>query len=238
VFRRSLDSYSGCVLVTKPGYERTVTHTHDIPDQCTIFEFKNDFYSALLEQYGQLPFFRDNDLHSALLRSQPGLEYLHYFIVRRVLEQQAVKLEIDNLVVDIIDGVLPGITDYKPDLRIDARLKKNHLLTIELAKEYMAANYANDISLDGIAKYCHVSPFHFSRIFKLLTNHSPHRYLLSVRLQHAQLLLKSSALAVADIAYSSGFNSPEHFSAAFRQQFRYSPALYRGKYRMAPPSGF
>ncbi len=33
VFRRVLDSYNGTVLVTKPGYEHTVTHTHTVPDQ-------------------------------------------------------------------------------------------------------------------------------------------------------------------------------------------------------------
>jgi AraC family transcriptional regulator len=52
VFRHSLDSYNGCVLITKPGYERTVTHTHTVPDECTIFDFKTDFYRELLEQYG------------------------------------------------------------------------------------------------------------------------------------------------------------------------------------------
>ena len=38
VFRHSLDSYNGCVLISKPGYERTVTHAHTIPDECTIFD--------------------------------------------------------------------------------------------------------------------------------------------------------------------------------------------------------
>src|SRR5213596_2476352 len=63
VFRQSLDSYSGCVLVTKPGYERTVTHIHEVPDECSIFDFTADFYKKLTDQYGSLKFFRDNDLH-------------------------------------------------------------------------------------------------------------------------------------------------------------------------------
>lgn len=234
VFRRSLDSYSGCVLVTKPGYERTVTHTHTVPDQCTIFDFKPDFFGALLEQYGNLSFFTSNDLHSTLVKTTATTEFLHYHILRLVVTRQAAKLEADHLVMEVIEKVLTGITDYKPDHRIDARLKKNHLLTIERAKEYIGENFFQDISLSEIAQYSYVSPFHFSRIFKTFTGYSPHQYLLGIRLQHADLLLRSTSLPMADIAFSSGFNSVEHFTAAFRQQYGLPPARYRlGKSQFA-----
>src|SRR6478735_2527026 len=82
VFRHSLDSYSGCVLVTKPGYQRTVTHTHTIPDECTILDFKSDFYrEELLEHYGNSKFFRNNDLHSTLIQTNKEAEILHFFIL-------------------------------------------------------------------------------------------------------------------------------------------------------------
>lgn len=227
VFRHSLDSYSGCVLVTKPGYERTVTHTHAVPDECTIFDFKNDFYKELLEQYGNLKFFRDNDLHSTLVKTSAETEFLHFHILRRILTNSAGKLETDNLVMDIIEKILLSITDYQPDLKISAKLKRNHLLTIERAKEYITGHFADDISLAEIAGYCFVSPFHFSRIFKTFTSYSPHRFLLFIRLKHAELLLKDTSLPVADIAFSSGFNSIEHFTSAFRQQYHHPPATYR-----------
>src|ERR1700749_426271 len=66
VFRRSLDSYTGCVLITKPEFERTVTHAHAIPDECTMFDFKTSFYKELLEQYGNCKFFQDIDTHSTI----------------------------------------------------------------------------------------------------------------------------------------------------------------------------
>jgi AraC-like DNA-binding protein len=227
IFRHSLDSYSGCVLVTKPGYERTVTHTHTVPDECTIFDFKQDFYPALLEQYGYLDFFRDNDLHSTLVKTNAETEFLHYYILRLVLTKQASKLETDSMVMSVIEKTLAGITDYAPDKKINDRLKKNHLLTIERAKEYITGNFTTDISLEEIARYCYVSPFHFSRIFKTFTSYSPHRFLLSIRLQHAELLLNTTSLPVADIAFSSGFNSIEYFTAAFRQQYHCPPSKYR-----------
>lgn len=228
VFRRSLDSYTGCVLVTKPHYERTVTHTHDVPDECTIFEFKNDFFAALLEVYGALPFFRDNDWHSTLIKTSAETEFLHFHIIKRVLTKTGSKLQIDNAVIEVIEKVLSNITDYKPDLKINPRLKKNHLITLERAKEYLADHFTEDISLLQIATHCYISPFHFSRLFKTFTSVSPHQYLLTLRLKNAEWLLRNTAQPMADIAFTSGFNSVEHFTAAFKQKYNCPPAAYRG----------
>ena len=227
VFRHSLDSYSGCVLITKPGYERTVTHIHEVPDECSIFDFTADFYKELTDQYGSLKFFRDNDLHSTLVKTNAETEFLHFHIIRLILDKSGSKLEIDNHVMDVVERILTNITDYTPDHRINAKLKKNHLITIERAKEYITNHFTDDISLTEIARYCYVSPFHFSRIFKTFTNSSPHQFLLLIRLQHAKMLLLDTARPVADIAFSSGFNSIEYFSAAFRQQYKYAPAKFR-----------
>jgi transcriptional regulator GlxA family with amidase domain len=234
VFRHSLDSYNGCILITKPGYERTVTHAHAVPDECTIFEFKNDFYPELLQRYNNTRFFQDNDLHSTLIRTNTETEFLHFFIAQLVLQRSGSKLQIDHLVMELIDKILGAVTDYIPDAKINARLKKNHLTTIERAKEYITGNFTQDISLMEIAAYCYVSPFHFSRIFKTFTSCSPHQFLLSIRLQHAAMLLRNTTITVADIAFSSGFNSIEHFTSAFRQQYKYPPA----KFRTAKAAGY
>jgi AraC-like DNA-binding protein len=227
VFRHSLDSYNGCVLVTKPGYERTVTHTHTVPDECTIFDFKMDFYRELLEQYGGMHFFTSNDLHSTLVKTNTETEFLHFHILRLILGKQGSKLEIDNCVMSVVEKILANITDYKPDDRINTRLKKNHLLTIERAKEYIVEHFTEDISLATIAEYSYTSPFHFSRIFKTFTSFSPHQFLLSIRLQQAALLLRNTNLPIADIAFSSGFNSIEYFTTVFRQQYKSPPGRFR-----------
>jgi len=227
VFRRSLDSYNGCILITKPGYERTVTHAHAVPDECTIFAFRKSFYRELQQRYAHTKFFSDNDLHSTLLRTNMETEFLHFTIMQLVLQRSGSKLQIDQLVMQVIDKVLGTITDYTPDARIHDRLKKQHLTTIERAKDYITGNFTQDISLMEIASYCYVSPFHFSRIFKTFTAVSPHQYLLSIRLQHAAMLLGNTPMTVGDVAFSSGFNSIEYFTTAFRQQYKCPPAKYR-----------
>lgn len=227
VFRHSLDSYNGCILITKPFYERTVTHSHAVPDECTILEFRNDFYMQIQERYPHSKFFTDNDLHSTLLRTNMETEFLHFMVTQLALQRSGSKLQIDQLVMQVIDKVLGAVTDYEPDERIHAKLKKNHLTTIERAKEYITGNFTQDISLMEIAAYCYVSPFHFSRIFKTFTSCSPHQYLLSIRLQHAAMLLGNTQMTVGNVAFTSGFNSIEYFTAAFRQQYKCPPAKFR-----------
>ena len=227
VFRHSLDSYTGCVLVTRPGYERTVTHIHEVPDECTIFEFKPDFYHEVLEQYPSIKFLHNNDLHSTLVKINPETEYLHYHAMNLIMSGTATRLEMDSLVMNLIETVLSKISDYKPDLNVAARLKKNHLVTIEKAKLYITQHYTSDISLAEIASHCCMSPFHFSRVFKTLTTYSPHQFLLLVRLKSAEVMLRDTTLPVTDVAFASGFNSIEHFSAAFRNRFTFAPVRYR-----------
>jgi AraC family transcriptional regulator len=226
VFRHELDSYTGSILITKPGYEHTVTHVHTVPDECTIFEFKESFYKELKEHYPGLDFFTNNDLHSTLLRSGPGLEFLHFYIMQLLVQRSATKLQVDNMVMDMTGKVLASITDYKPD-GIDLALKKNHLATIERAKEYITEHFTWDISMAEIAAHCYVSPFHFSRIFKTFTSTSPYQFLQAVRLEHAVMLLRNTQLPVADIAFSSGFNSIEYFTAAFKHRYKTPPSKFR-----------
>jgi AraC-like DNA-binding protein len=227
VFRNSLDSYNGCLLITKPGYDRTVTHVRTIPDECTIFDFTPEAYREILELYGRAKFFRSNDLHSTLLLAGPELEYMHFHIMQLLQARQRNKLEIDQLVIELAHTVLSNITLYRPNEKISPRLKKNHLHTVELAKAYMQDNFVQDVSLQEIAAHCHVSPFHFSRTFKSFTDRSPHQFLAAMRLKNAAILLRNTARPVADVGFASGFNSVEHFVAAFRQRYHCSPTAYR-----------
>jgi AraC family transcriptional regulator len=229
VFRHTLDSYNGCVLITKPGYERTVTHAHAVPDQCTIFEFRKDFFTLIAEHYQHCRFFHDADWHSTLIRTNASTELLHYMVWQLVYSRKGSKLQIDNMVLEIMDKVLGEVTDYHPDPAINSKMKKNHLLTIERAKEYITNNFTSDISLMELATYCYVSPFHFSRIFKTFTKVPPHQYLADTRLQHAALMLRTTGLPVADIAFNSGFNSIEYFNGAFKKKYNCTPGIFRNQ---------
>ena len=115
----------------------------------------------------------------------------------------------------------------KTPANIPDKLKQQHLVTIESARNYILSHFKENISLQQLALHCFVSPFHFSRIFKTITGESPHQYLSSVRLTHAKVLLAETNAPVSDIAYECGFNSPEHFVTAFKKYHKINPSALR-----------
>lgn len=227
-FRKTLDTYTGSVLISKPGYEYSVKHPGEIPDACTIISFTNKFHESirdLLLEKAQW-FFSNKDLQSILIKAGPEVEQLHFLLWEAVRQPLPQKLEIDTLVMDILDEVLNRFTEYETPQRITPRLKKHHLATIETAKQYMHDHLSQNISLEELATHCHISPFHFSRLFKTFTGYPVYQYLQLMRLKHAEMLL-GTPLPVADVAFRSGFNSLDYFSAAFKKQYRLSPSAFR-----------
>ena len=228
VFRNSFDAHTGRVLLTKPGYEHTVTHTHEIPDECTIIEFSREFYPKMVEHYRHHRFLSDPDIHSLQIHTAADTEFLHHHLISRLLSDRTDRLELDLIVLEILSKTLDLVTSAS-QTPLPRRLKKNHLRTVEDAKDYMLRNFAEDLSLTDIATACCISPFHFSRIFKTFTGYSPHFFLLSVRLKNAEVLLKITSHPITDIAFLSGFKSVEHFSATFSERYGHPPSKYRSQ---------
>ncbi len=69
-----------------------------------------------------------------------------------------------------------------------------------------------------------------SQIFKkvkALTGNSPSIYIRSIRLHHAQMLLKTTDFNVSEIAYEVGFSTPSYFSDVFFEEFGFRPSETR-----------
>jgi len=95
------------------------------------------------------------------------------------------------------------------------------------AMEYMTDNLDRDLRLEEIAHEVGLSPFHFAREFRALTNQTPYQYLLDQRMDRAKYLLKNQAWTVQEIATMTGFHSPVNFVRAFRQRVGATPGAWR-----------
>jgi AraC-like DNA-binding protein len=227
-FRRKDEVHAGRILISKPGYEHIASHIDGQPDITTVFEFTSGFFLQIRDQYKQAAWFlKNNDIHSLLLQSSPRLDYLHNMILRHIERKDAADLQIDEMVLDLLEQLISILTHSQPVSVIADSLKQFHLTTVENARAYIFENFANTISLQQLARHCHVSPFHFSRIFKAIMNISPHQYLTEVRLNHAKVLLSTTDKSISDIAFACGFNNAEHFSTAYRYRFHTTPSNSR-----------
>ncbi|QFZ86191.1 helix-turn-helix domain-containing protein [Variovorax paradoxus] len=94
-------------------------------------------------------------------------------------------------------------------------------------KEFLRENLDQKVELQALAAQAGVSPFHFSRAFKVSFGLPPHKYLLSLRIQQAATLLRGTREPITDVALSVGFSSSGEFARAFRQAMNCTPREFR-----------
>jgi AraC-like DNA-binding protein len=84
-------------------------------------------------------------------------------------------------------------------------------------------------SVESWAREMHLSPAHFSRVFKSVTGQSPRDFLIGARLSQARHLLSESNLSVGEIADRLDYADLFFFSRQFKQKTGLSPLQYRNR---------
>jgi AraC family transcriptional regulator len=74
-----------------------------------------------------------------------------------------------------------------------------------------------------IANSVNSGPTHFARSFKAATGISLHQYVIQQRVERAQLLLKTTGLAITNIAAQVGFATPSHLAYHCKRQTGMTP---------------
>jgi AraC-like DNA-binding protein len=101
------------------------------------------------------------------------------------------------------------------------------------ARDLIDARYREPLDVAAIARAAHLSPAHFSREFRRTFGETPHRYLLTRRMERAASLLRQTDRSVADICLTVGLASVGSFTTSFGRTFGMSPTAYRAAH---PPA--
>ena len=88
-------------------------------------------------------------------------------------------------------------------------------------------DFTRNPGIDRIAAECGMSRASFYAHFKRRVGISPREYRELNALRHAQLLLESTSLPVAEIARQCGMDNAFYFSNRFRKCYGLSPSAYR-----------
>jgi AraC-like DNA-binding protein len=104
-----------------------------------------------------------------------------------------------------------------------------HLLR---ARDLIDRSYAEPLDIAVLARSACVSRAHFARTFKRAFGETPHRYLMTRRMERARALLRRDDLSVTEVCVRVGFTSLGSFSTQFRRFVGESPTAYR---RRPPP---
>ena len=102
-----------------------------------------------------------------------------------------------------------------------------NLSPLEKAIKYIEDHLNEDIGLTDVSMEIGYSYYHMTRLFASVLGESVGHYINRRRLYRASEKLIYSGQRIIDIAFDSGFESPEGFSRAFKAAFGVSPVDYR-----------
>ena len=103
--------------------------------------------------------------------------------------------------------------------------------TLEAMKQYIYANYAQDISLNDMAYALGISAKYCGNLFKRLSNDSFKNFLNSYRIQQAKRILEENPnIKVVDLSRQVGFNSSSSFIRVFGKYTGVTPGAYASQY--------
>lgn len=146
------------------------------------------------------------------------------FLVRKYLElfcPAESELAFDVRQTDFLSAIINHFSQIKSSIE----KVKPARPAIKKAREYLDANFTEQISLDDLARVADLSKYHFCRSFYDTIGISPHVYQNHLRLNLAKKLLVQKR-PIADVAAELGFYDQSHFGKYFKNFLGVTPRMY------------
>lgn len=100
---------------------------------------------------------------------------------------------------------------------------------LSMVRRYINAEYASAITLSSLSKKFGYHADYLARLFRRKYGISVYQYLISVRMEHADWLIRNTDMKITDIPDAVGYHDHSAFYRAFEKYYRLSPAAAREK---------
>ncbi len=217
---------------------KKVIHSFEIecPEKMVIFLFDYQFLDFARSDDCERKFLQPLKMEKYQLSSRIPVGHVLHEELRNILEELIVldkkkpfayELGIKVKLYQIL-YVFYSNQEYGLCTDVD-RKQKRQIQSIQKSIEYMEEHFAEDITIEALAKESNLSKFYFIRLFKELTSMTPMEFLTNQRLEYAEQLLYNEEKMITDISYHVGFNSVGYFTKKFKKKYKISPTEYRKK---------
>lgn len=173
----------------------------------------------LTGRHQKLPFFRDVRFDHPWARD--SILALH-----RALSEETSELECESHFI----WTLVQLIHRYADLHFSEQRLGREQQAIQRARSYLDECFFQSISLTQLAAHVSLSPYYLLRAFRAEVGMPPHAYQESVRIRHAQRLIKAGK-PLAEVAAEAGYSSQSHLTHRFKQIIGVTPGQYAGQHR-------
>jgi AraC-like DNA-binding protein/mannose-6-phosphate isomerase-like protein (cupin superfamily) len=108
-------------------------------------------------------------------------------------------------------------------------LQRRELERVLPALEYLRTHLDQPLSVEELARTCHLSQPQFRRVFRAALGVSPSQYSRRLRMEEAALLLKRTDATIDVVASRVGYADPSCFAHLFKEMMGVSPGKYRAQ---------
>ncbi|MNJ47324.1 HTH-type transcriptional regulator YesS [compost metagenome] len=81
--------------------------------------------------------------------------------------------------------------------------------------------------MEQSAEYVNLSPYYFSKLFKMHTGENFIDYVTRLRIDEAKKLIVERRLSLKEICFEVGYKDPNYFSRVFKKMTGITPSEYR-----------
>jgi AraC-like DNA-binding protein len=183
----------------------------------TIFAGAELMRRAAAEAHGRdagLPFFP-----TTVLFDEDVLR--RYLELHFAFERPATGLERETALVRLLALLVERFAERRPPERSSGAERQ----AVKRARDYLAENYAEPVTLEDLARVANLSPYHFSRVFAEQTGMPPHAFQIQLRVARARELLRQG-WPIPQVATHTGFADQSHLTRHFKRLTVVTPGQY------------
>jgi two-component system, response regulator YesN len=189
----------------------------------------SSFYMQLLEYFEEkeIPVcFIRNEFIRILFDVLKSGEKSHLIYTKKVsnIQRQIEKISTKE---EMVTAIQSSVTMVQEQFKEPGSTVVSNNSTVEKIKEYIDANFHEDLYLNFLAEKFKISSAYLSKIFKEHTGVNFSDFLNHVRLENAKIYLGDSNMKVKDIASKVGYRDSNTFIKTFKKYYDCSPNEYR-----------
>jgi YesN/AraC family two-component response regulator len=153
------------------------------------------------------------------------LERMHEeYTARKPEFEQVLRIYLNRLLLEVYHLYSSGATERHLISLSSANTK------IKAVIQYLSQHYAEDISLNDLAKMFYLDPYYLCHLFKRTTGDTIRQYVLVTRIHHAKTYLILTDWPISEIAKKVGFSNFSYFGLIFKRLEGMVPRAFRKKW--------
>lgn len=164
-----------------------------------------------------------NENRFFIMRANESIEHIfsELYSIRENRKSGYLKVKILELLLFLSD------LDEKDSLNQIEYINRYHVKAIKSVHDFMIQDIKKHYTIDELSEIFQISPTILKKDFNKVYNSSVYAYLKMYRLQEAQKLLLRTDCTVSEIASQIGYENPNKFATAFKNEYGLSPTAFR-----------